>query len=165
MSNIADIAKVVLETDSLNADQKMTLLQSMLNNNTIENNNQANDTTNNGTFQVTVKPRSTRNRKSIYGNLRWEDDVRIEMFKVCKETFGHHDDWKAKTVPGNGIDYDDACRQIGEHFGRTDGAIKAQIRDVVMPIDASREKIRDSLERAKELALEAGFISEKTANS
>ena len=88
MSNIADIAKVVLETDSLNADQKMTLLQSMLNNNTIENNNQANDTTNNGTFQVTVKPRSTRNRKSIYGNLRWEDDARIEMFKVCKETFG-----------------------------------------------------------------------------
>jgi len=39
MSNIADIAKVVLESETLDNDQKMTLLQSMFNSNKIENNN------------------------------------------------------------------------------------------------------------------------------
>lgn len=165
MSNIADIVKVVVESSDLDSNQKMTLIQSMFDSNTVENNNETNNTTDNGTFKVTVKPQVDKERKTVFGNIRWEDDKRIELFEVCLETFGHHDNWVGKTVPGNGVDYEDACQQIGEYFGRTTGAIKAQIRDVIMPIEGSREHQRDTLEHAKELALEAGFISEETANS
>jgi len=162
MSNLADITKVVLESTELDSTQKMTLLQSMFTDNSVENNNQSNDT-NNGTFKVTVKTQTSNDKKTVFGNFKWEDEARLEMFKVCVDTFGPYEEWAGKTVPGNGIDFEDACEQIATHFGRTVGSIKAQIRDVVMPIEGSKEGQRHTLEHAKAIAFEAGFISEEIA--
>ena len=163
MSNIADIAKIVLDSDVLALNQKMSLLQEMFKSDAVENNNQENK--DDSTFKVTLKHNNRQTDDLVYGHKRWADDDRVEMFTIVKETFGTYDTWQTSTGSVNTADFMDACDQIGAHFGRTGQAIKSQVRDVVMPIAGSREKQRNTLEKAKELALEAGFINEDVANA
>jgi len=171
MSNIADIAKVVLESETLDNDQKMTLLQSMFNSNKIENNNQTNETPDDGTFKLTIQKRSDHGHgkgsgKYVFGHRKWTKEDRIEFFTILVEQFGPHKDWLGTSLPDATTDMENVWKQLSKRYDRTPHALKAQLIEATSPTreDISGRKNKGTM-RVKDAAYEAGFIDTETANS
>jgi hypothetical protein len=145
------ILKVVVGAD-ISADEKMELIKIL-----IDADQKSTETTESEpTF--TVKPKrmlTTTAKKRTKHNLSWAHSDRVRLFERMVEVWGPFSSWTGEVTPGTNM-FKAELEMLGNEFGRTPGAIKAQMLSAISKTPTNKNIA--ATKKSIEAATIAGFV-------
>jgi len=145
------ILKVVVGAD-ISTDEKMELIKIL-----IDADQKPTETTESEpTFTVRPNRMPTATKKRTKNNLSWKHTDRVRLFERMVEVWGPFSSWTGEVTPGTKT-FKAELEMLGNEFGRTPGAIKAQMLSAISKM--STDKNTASTKRSVEAAMIAGFVS------